>query len=201
VETILVVSKERNPMAESPPETKRKLAVSLPADRTNVCVGVDTYSIVLGGSDTDEKLSFIDMHIPPGGGPVPHAHECEETFYVAEGEVTVFCQDQRTTATAGSAVNIPGWAPHCFLNLTKLPARLFCIVSPAGLERQFLEMGPRVATRTTPPPPPDPEKLAELKKNLPAIVARYKGKLLPPDTFHHLMTAAERKLEQEPNGE
>ena len=188
-------------MAESTPATTRKLAVSMPADRTNVCIGADTYSIVLGGSDTDEKLSFIDMHIPPGGGPVPHAHECEETFYVVEGEVTVFCHDARTLATPGAAVNVPGWAPHCFLNLSKAPARLFCIVSPAGLERQFLEMGPRVATRTTPPPPPDPAKLAELKKNLPAIAARYNAKILPSDTFRHLMTPAEIKFVQEANGE
>jgi len=137
-------------MAASTPTTTRKLAVSLPTERTNVSIGADTYSIVVSGSDTDEKLSFIDMHIPPGGGPMPHAHECEETFYVVEGEVTVFCQDERTLATAGAAVNVPGWAPHCFLNLSKAPARLFCIVSPAGLERQFLELGPRVATRTTP---------------------------------------------------
>jgi mannose-6-phosphate isomerase-like protein (cupin superfamily) len=188
-------------VAESTPTTTRKLAVSMPADRTNVCIGADTYSIVLGGSETDEKLSFIDMHIPPGGGPMPHAHECEETFYVVEGEVAVFCQGERTVATPGSAVNVPGWAPHCFLNLSRVPARLFCIVSPAGLERQFMEMGPRVATRTTPPPPPDPEKLAELKKNLPAIAARYKAKILAPDTFHDLMTAAEIKFVQEANGE
>jgi mannose-6-phosphate isomerase-like protein (cupin superfamily) len=188
-------------VAESTPTTTRKLAVSMPADRTNVCIGADTYSIVLGGSDTDEKLSFIDMHIPPGGGPMPHAHECEETFYVVEGEVAVFCQDERIAATPGSAVNVPGWAPHCFLNLSRVPARLFCIVSPAGLERQFMEMGPRVATRTTPPPPPDPEKLAELKENLPAIAARYKAKILPPDTFQHLMTAAEIKFVREANGE
>jgi mannose-6-phosphate isomerase-like protein (cupin superfamily) len=188
-------------VAESTPTTTRKLAVSMPAGRTNVCIGADTYSIVLGGSETDEKLSFIDMHIVPGGGPVPHAHGFEETFYVVEGEVVVFCHGERNAATAGSAVNVPGWAPHCFLNLGSTPARLFCIVSPAGLERMFLEMGPRVATPTTPPPPPDPEKLAKLMQNLPAIAARYKTKILPPDTFHHLMTAAEIKLVQEPKDE
>ena len=58
-------------MATSTTETTRDLTVSLPADRVNVCVGADTYSIVIGGSDTDEKVSFIDMHIPPGGGPMP----------------------------------------------------------------------------------------------------------------------------------
>jgi mannose-6-phosphate isomerase-like protein (cupin superfamily) len=183
------------------PTTTRRLAVSLPADRTNLCVGADTYSIVIKGSDTDEKLAFIDMLIPPGGGPMPHAHECEETFYVVEGEVAVFCQDERTLATLGAAVNVPGWAPHCFVNLSKVPARLFCIVSPAGLERQFLEIGPCVATRTTAPPPPDPAKLAELKKNLPRIAEKYNAKILAPDTFHHLMTDAEIKFVREATGE
>jgi hypothetical protein len=75
------------------PTTTRQLAVSLPSERTNVCVGADTYSIVLKGTDTDDKFSFIDMLIPPGGGPMPHAHECEEMFYVVEGEVAVFCHD------------------------------------------------------------------------------------------------------------
>ena len=117
------------------------------------------------------------------------------------GRGTVFCQDERTLATAGAAVNVPGWALHCFLNLTQAPARLFCIVSPAGLERQFLEIGPRVATRTTPPPPPDPALLAELKKNLPAIAEKYHGRILPRDTFQHLMTAAEIKFLQQANGE
>jgi hypothetical protein len=38
-------------------------------------------------------------------------------------------------------------------------------------------------------------------KNLPAIAARYKAKILAPDTFHHLMTAAEIKFVQETTGE
>jgi mannose-6-phosphate isomerase-like protein (cupin superfamily) len=76
------------------PTTTRQLAVSLPAGRTNICVGADTCSIVLGGTDTDDKFSFMDMLIPPGGGPMPHAHQCEEMLYVVEGEVAVFCRDE-----------------------------------------------------------------------------------------------------------
>jgi hypothetical protein len=64
-----------------------------------------------------------------------------------------------------------------------------------------MEMGPRVATRTTPPPPIDPAKLAELKKNLPQIAARYNARILPHDTFDHLMTPEEIRLVQEANGE
>jgi mannose-6-phosphate isomerase-like protein (cupin superfamily) len=67
------------------PTTKHQLVVSLPVERTNVCVGADTYSIVLRGADTDDKFSFMDMLIPPGGGPMPHAHECEEMFLCRGG--------------------------------------------------------------------------------------------------------------------
>jgi len=183
------------------PTTTRQLAVSLPAERTNVCVGADTYSIVLKGTDTDDKFSFIDMFIPPGGGPMPHAHECEEMFYVVEGEVAVFCHDRRTLATTGSAVNIPGWAPHVFHNLSSVPARLFCIVAAAGLEREFMEIGPRVATRTTPPPPVPREKKAEMKKKMPEIAKKYNARILPPDTFSHLMSTEELKLVAAADGE
>jgi mannose-6-phosphate isomerase-like protein (cupin superfamily) len=180
--------------------TSRPLAVSLPKDRVNVCVGIDTYSLILTGSNTDGKFAVMDFLVPPGGGPVPHAHECEETFLVLEGEVTVFCHDQRTSASAGAAVNIPGWAPHVFHNLSKAPARMLCIVAPAGLEKQFLEIGARVPTPSSPPPPPpDPKALAELKEKLPAIVARYKGRILPPDTFDSLMSPEERALVKKAN--
>jgi mannose-6-phosphate isomerase-like protein (cupin superfamily) len=181
--------------------TTRPLAVSLPKDRANVCIGADTYSLILTGSDTSGKLALMDFWIPPGGGPLPHAHACEESFLVLEGEIAVFCHRERITAATGAAVNIPGWAPHVFRNLTTVPARMLCIVSPAGLEEQFLEMGPRVATRTDPPPPPDPKQMEELKKKLPSIVAKYNGRLLPPDTFDFLMTEEERLLIKKVNKE
>jgi mannose-6-phosphate isomerase-like protein (cupin superfamily) len=183
------------------PTTTRQLGVSLPAERTNVCVGADTYSIVIQGTDTDDKFSFMDMLIPPGCGPIPHAHECEEMFYVVEGEVAVFCQDRRTLAMTGSAVNIPGWAPHVFHNLSTVPARLFCVVAAAGLEREFIEIGRRVATRTTSPPPVSPEKKTEMKKKMPEIAKKYHARILPRDTFNHLMSTEELKLVAATDGE
>jgi mannose-6-phosphate isomerase-like protein (cupin superfamily) len=190
------------PDKDSLPTTTRRLAVSAPAQRPNYAVGADTYSFVMTGKDTAGAYAFIDMLIPPGGGPIPHAHEFEEMFYVIEGEVAVFCHDARTAAPAGAAVNIPGWAPHVFKNLSPVvPARLFCVVSRAGLEEQFTEIGVPVATRTTPPPPVDPAKKAELAKQLPAIAARYQARVLPPDTFDHLMSATERETVKAANGE
>lgn len=188
---------------EKPSETtKRPLAVSMPAERRNYAVGADTYSIVLTGSDTAGAYAFIDMHVPPGGGPMPHAHEFEEMFYVVEGEVEAFCHDARTKATAGTAINIPSWAPHMFKNLSPVvPARLSCFVVQAGLEDEFAEIGTPVATRTSSPPPVDPAQKAELKKRMPAIAKRYHAKVLPPETFNHLMSAGELAIVKAADGE
>jgi hypothetical protein len=59
----------------------------------------------------------------------------------------------------------------------------------------------RVATRTNPPPPPDTKKMAELKKYMPEIAARYNAHVLPPDTFDSLMSQEERELVKSANGE
>lgn len=186
---------------ESMPTTSRQLAVSLPDKRPNYAVGADTYTIVLTGADTADKYAFIDMHVPLGGGPMPHAHEFEEMFYVVEGEVEVFCHDERVTAGAASAVNIPGWAPHMFKNLSTIPVRLLSVVASAGLETEFAEIGKPVATRVTPPPPASPEEKAEMKKKMPEIAKRYKARILPPDTFDHLMSASELQTVKEAGGE
>lgn len=186
---------------ESIPTTTRQLAVSLPEKRPNYAVGSDTYALVINGSDTNDKYAFIDMHVPPGGGPMPHKHEFEEMFYVVEGEVEVFCHDARTTARASTAANIPGWAPHMFKNLGKVPARLFCVVASAGLEREFVEIGKPVATRTTPPPPASPAEKEEMKKKMPEIARRYNAVILPPDTFNHLLTQSELELIKAADGE
>ena len=175
----------------------RELFISAPEDRVNIRIGSGTYGMVISGSNTQERLAFIDMWVPPGDGPMPHTHECEEIFYVVEGEVTVFCRETRAVAGNGMAVSIPSWAPHAFYNLGRQPARLFCIVAPAGLERQFQEIGPRVADKDSPSPAITDAEKAELMKRIPAVVEKYNGKLLPPDTFEHLMTPEELSLVHE----
>ena len=70
-----------------------------------------------------------------------------------------------------------------------------------SLAEQFAEIGTPVATRTTPPPSIDPSKKKELMKRVPAIAERYHARILPPDTFDHLMTAAELEIVQAADGE
>jgi mannose-6-phosphate isomerase-like protein (cupin superfamily) len=45
----------------------------------------DTYRTLISGKQTGGDYSIIDMLVPPGGGPGPHAHgNMQEAFYVIE---------------------------------------------------------------------------------------------------------------------
>jgi mannose-6-phosphate isomerase-like protein (cupin superfamily) len=61
------------------------------------------------------------MILPPGQGGSAHTHEVEEAFFVLEGELTVFFQDEdgkqaATTLRKYDAVSCPAGIPHGFMN-------------------------------------------------------------------------------------
>src|ERR1700712_2776494 len=95
-------------------------------DGQNVSVVGDTYRILVHGKQTGGEFATIDMLIPPGGGPGPHAHaNFQETFYVVEGEVEVKSEAGTYTAKKGAYVVIPkGGIVHCFKNITGNTAHL-----------------------------------------------------------------------------
>ena len=71
-------------------ETHKKPLTVSPGEGKNVSVAGSTYRTLVSGKDTGGAFATIDMLIPPGGGPGPHAHaDFEETFYVIDGEIEV----------------------------------------------------------------------------------------------------------------
>jgi quercetin dioxygenase-like cupin family protein len=145
---------------------------------THIGLVGDTYTILLGGKDTNEKFCVIDMHVPPGGGPGPHRHDFEETFIVLDGEVEVTFRGSKYRARAGETVNIPANAPHQFHNGSFRTARMICICAPAGNERFFMELGVPVATRTTAPPEMSAEEMGEFLERARALAPKYRTELL-----------------------
>ena len=147
---------------------------------SSISVAGGTYTIIIPGEQTQGIYAVIDMKIPPQGGPGPHAHTAiQETFYVLEGEVVFKSETQSYTATPGSLISIPaGGAVHCFKNQTQEPARLLCLVSPAGLDDFFKEIGQPVAANTF----MSPAEMNETEKQrLQEIAVRYGQELFPPD--------------------
>ncbi len=139
-----------------------------------------SYRIVIPGKATGGAYSVIEMLVPPGGGPGPHAHAgFQESFYVLDGEVEIKTEDGTYTADKGTFVNIPlGGLVHFFKNKTDKMARLWCVVVPAGLDAFFEEIGEPVPFGTFVAPPP---MTPDIMKKLLAIAGKYNQEIFPPD--------------------
>jgi quercetin dioxygenase-like cupin family protein len=138
----------------------------------------DTYSILVTGKDTAGRYCLIDMHVPPGGGPMPHRHDYEEMFTILEGEVEVTFRGAKSIVRAGETANIPANAPHSFRNTSERPVRMLCMCSPAGLEEFFLEVGTPVGSRTEAPPELDEAGRAAFRAKAEALAPLYHTELL-----------------------
>ncbi|SFE84375.1 cupin domain-containing protein [Spirosoma endophyticum] len=160
---------------------KDNLLTTTTADQ-GACVSVmgGTYRLVITGQQTNGAYAVIDMLIPPGGGPGPHAHpDFHESFHVLEGEVEVKTEVGTYQARKGDFLNIPtGGMVHGFKNKSDQLARLWCVVVPAGLENFFQEVGTPVAAGTfLPPPSLGPDDI----KRLAAIAQKYGQQVFPPN--------------------
>ena len=161
-----------------------KQPVHITADKTGKALSIagGSYRIVKSGKDTGGAYAVIEMLVPPGGGPGPHAHaNFEETFHILEGEVELESEDGKAIARTGDFVSIPkGGIVHGFKNKSDKLARLWCVVVPAGLDGFFEEIGkPSEFGTFEAPQPMTPEIMTKLK----GISEKYGQQLFPPDYF------------------
>jgi len=125
----------------------------------------DVYAILLGGSDTGGAFSLVHAIVPPGGGPPMHTHSREdETFYVLEGEVTVFRDGREIVGGAGATVHLERGVAHRFQNCSDRPARMLIHVAPSGFERMVMEAGVAIEAGST-------EPLAAQEGDIPRLLA------------------------------
>lgn len=114
----------------------------------------DLYTILASGEDTNGAYAMIHAEVPPGGGPPPHIHRREdEAFFVLEGELAFQADGRGFTATAGTWLTLAKGSLHTFRNAGTVTARMLIVVTPAGLERFFAEVGREAMDRTAAPPP------------------------------------------------
>jgi mannose-6-phosphate isomerase-like protein (cupin superfamily) len=82
-----------------------------------------------GGSGKHDDPNFIPpgnftlsiMCLPPGQGGSAHSHECEEAFFVLQGTMTVFLQDEKgnrasTKLGQWECISCPAGVLHGFMN-------------------------------------------------------------------------------------
>ena len=135
----------------------------------------DLVTFKISGDDGAGAFTLGEEIIPPQGGPPAHMHTREdETFYVLEGELEFVVGGRTISATAGSVVYGPRGIVHSFRNVGSTPSRMAVIITPAGLEQFFEEVGEPVADPSSPPDGlPDIERLV-------AVAHRYGIEILAP---------------------
>jgi quercetin dioxygenase-like cupin family protein len=109
---------------------------------TKVNVIGNALTIRIHGRDTNGVLSVVESVDQPGGGPPPHIHHREdETFQVLEGEYEWIVGGKTFIAQKGATIFAPRGVPHTYRYLGQTPGRLMCIITPAGFEGFFEEVG------------------------------------------------------------
>ena len=109
---------------------------------------------LIDGSESGGGFSLVDhpMSARALGAPMHrHAHE-DEYSYVLEGRMGAQLGDDVVVAEPGDLVFKPRHQWHTFWNAGDGPCRILEIISPAGFEHFFDELGEQMAATNAPHP-------------------------------------------------
>jgi quercetin dioxygenase-like cupin family protein len=153
--------------------------VLAPGEGRTVWVVGDRYPVKASGEETGGAFALIEALVPPGGGPPPHIHRREdEAFYVLEGDLRFHVDGRDIDAGVGSWITLAKGSLHFFKNVGGRPARMLILVTPAGLERFFLEIGRAATGEGGEPIVPTAEDVGRLMAAAPS----YGLEIRPPGT-------------------
>jgi quercetin dioxygenase-like cupin family protein len=103
-----------------------------------------TTRFVAPGSVTNGEFGLFEWRMDARQpGARPHFHKTfSESFYVLEGEITLFDGDEWIKGGEGDFLYVPPNRPHAFRNDSDAPVRMLILFSP-GIAREnfFLEVG------------------------------------------------------------
>src|SRR6476661_7178271 len=118
-----------------------------PRDGKFVDLGSVGVRFMIWGAETGGSFSLVEHPIPPRALCAPlHRHAREDEYsYVLEGRMGALLGDEVVYAEAGDLVFKPRNQWHTFWNAGDTPCRLLEIISPAGYEHFFNEVGEQMA--------------------------------------------------------
>jgi quercetin dioxygenase-like cupin family protein len=119
------------------------------------------YEVKVSSGETDDRLTVMEMTVPPGTGPPPHTHPGAEAVYVLDGTLRYHIGDETVEGGAGSFFYIPDGTLENFEPIDT--ARILVIYAPGGaIDRFFSEVGEPAQVRELPSPsesPPDVQRI------------------------------------------
>lgn len=123
----------------------------------------------IDGRQTGGIVSAVESHDITAGGPPLHIHRREdETFQILDGEYEWTVGEKTFIAKTGDTIFAPRDVPHTYRYLGKTPGRLMCIITPAGFEGFFEQIGALT-----------PEQQQDMPRVL-EIARRFGLEVLPP---------------------
>jgi mannose-6-phosphate isomerase-like protein (cupin superfamily) len=106
----------------------------------------------IDGAQTGGRFSIVEHPIEARRLIPPHVHSnVDEYSFVIEGVVGARIGDEIVEGGPGTYIVKPRNVPHTFWNPTDQPARLLEIISPAGFENYFRELGKMIEDGTFSP--------------------------------------------------
>lgn len=97
-------------------------------------------TILVTGAQTGGRLALIETLEAQGTEPPRHCHHWEdETVYVLEGVVALFCAGRWVHAPPGAVVVVPRGMEHSFAVLSTT-ARILTMFTPAGFEAWYRDV-------------------------------------------------------------
>lgn len=130
----------------------------------------------LDGRHTGGRFALWENVLPRGAAPPLHSHPQDETFYVLEGEMTVWLVDPELAAdpgdppgwvktqgrrcAVGTVVFAPGGVPHTF-RVESDTARVLILSTPAGIDEMVRGLAEPARWPWLQPPPDGPRVPAD----------------------------------------
>jgi mannose-6-phosphate isomerase-like protein (cupin superfamily) len=123
-------------------------------------------SVKASADDTDDLFSLIETDESAGSGPGLHIHhDAAETFYVLDGEYTMFIDGREYLCPAGSFVYIPAGKVHGF-RVGAQASRKLNLYTPAAMVGFFDEVSAAMAAGG---PSPEERRVIATKYGLESI--------------------------------
>jgi quercetin dioxygenase-like cupin family protein len=102
-------------------------------------------SLLADGQDTQGRFALMEFRTKPGNEPPPHVHAWEaEMYYVLEGEMQFYCEEDVFRVRAGEVVFLPQGKPHAFYVRSPFARTLLLALATGehavGLDRYFAGM-------------------------------------------------------------
>ena len=130
-----------------------------PNDGPLAKLGGTNARFLIENDDAAKRFALVEhpMHPRALAAPMHRHHREDEYSFVLEGSIAAMLGDSVVVGNPGDLIFKPREQWHTFWNAGDAPARILEIISPAGFENYFHELGAELLKG-----PPDPQRLAAL---------------------------------------